>query len=114
MDDSPMVLDASSDALGQAGFSVSCVTDLESFERAIAAEAPDLVLMDVQMPEAFGDDIAMVMKAIRGFQRPIYLFSTLDDADLAARVQEAELDGWISKRAGIDAMVARVRQILGP
>jgi DNA-binding NarL/FixJ family response regulator len=69
--------------------------------------------MDVQMPEAFGDDVAMVLRAAREIDAPIYLLSTLDEAELKRRATEAEIEGYISKQIGVEAIIARVRQILG-
>ncbi len=111
MDDSPLFLEMAREALEGAGFTVLCAQNLEELERR-TAERPDLVLMDVQMPEAFGDDVAMVMRAVRGVNVPIYLLSSLDEDELAARAGEAEIEGFISKSAGVDALVTRVRSIL--
>ncbi len=43
---------------------------------------------------------------------PIYLFSSLEQDDLAVRAAAARVDGWISKSFGIEGMVERVREIL--
>jgi DNA-binding NarL/FixJ family response regulator len=68
--------------------------------------------MDVQMPEAFGDDVALTLREAYGISAPIYLLSSLDEADLAERVQWARIDGYISKQIGLDSLVNRVRAIL--
>jgi DNA-binding response OmpR family regulator len=111
-DDSEVVLDVTGRYLRGAGFRVVTALTLAEFERARPAEA-DLILVDVQMPELFGDDIGMVLRRVRRVKAPIFLFSTLPEAELAARAEEAGLDGYISKDAGLDAMLARVRAILG-
>jgi DNA-binding response OmpR family regulator len=112
MDDSPIILEATRDALTAVGFSVDTASNLEEFERESVAEH-DLILLDVQMPEAFGDDIAMLLRQKRGLRTKIFFLSSLGDRDLGIRVAEAEIDGFISKRGGMDAVVRRVRQILG-
>jgi DNA-binding response OmpR family regulator len=111
-DDSEVVLDVTERYLRGAGFRVITALTLDEFERSQPAEA-DLILVDVQMPEIFGDDIGMVLRRVRRVQAPILLFSTLPEAELAARVEEAGLDGYVSKDAGLDAMLAKVRSILG-
>ncbi len=113
MDDSPLVLDLAQAALEEAGYQVCVAADLASFEAQRLAHPPDLILLDVQMPEAFGDDIGGVLRAVRQVRVPIVLFSNVGDAELKQRVREAELDGFISKRAGLDVLVARVTAILG-
>ena len=64
------------------------------------------------MPEAFGDDIAMTMRHAYEIKAPIYLLSSLDEVDLADRVQWAEIDGFISKQLGLESLLARVSSIL--
>jgi DNA-binding NarL/FixJ family response regulator len=112
MDDSPMVLEIMGDALDEAGLDVLCARDLNELSRHCEESEVDLILMDVQMPEAFGDDVAMVLRLVRGVNALIYLLSSLSDADLADRVEEAELDGFISKSLGTEGIVESVLQIL--
>lgn len=109
LDDSPLVLQVARDALQAAGYEVTVANDLKEFEDQ--RDAADLLLIDVQMPEAFGDDVAGMLRGARGVKKPIYLFSMLDEADLAVRAEEAEIDGYISKRAGVEALIERVQNI---
>jgi DNA-binding NarL/FixJ family response regulator len=113
MDDSILAMDVARDALEQEGYAVVCALDLDQFETQMATSKPDLVLMDVQMPEAFGDDIGMVVRTVRGIDVPIFLYSMLDEAELAERARAAEIDGYICKRNGVTVLVERVRTILG-
>lgn len=114
MDDSPIFLAVARHALEKAGYEVITASDLETFQQARQQKPADLVLMDVQMPEAFGDDIAMTLRFAHDVDTPIYLLSSLEDKDLAERANEAQIDGYISKNIGMDAIVDEVRRILGP
>jgi DNA-binding NarL/FixJ family response regulator len=114
MDDSPIFLAVARHALETAGYEVITASDLETFQQARQQKPADLVLMDVQMPEAFGDDIAMTLRFAHDVDTPIYLLSSLEDKDLAERANEAQIDGYISKNIGMDAIVDEVRRILGP
>lgn len=109
MDDSQLFLDLVGAALTDAGHAVEVARDLGEFEAKLGGA--DLVLMDVQMPEAFGDDLAMVVRHVRGSAAAIYLLSSLHPDELAARSAEAGLDGFISKQLGVEALVERVEQI---
>jgi DNA-binding response OmpR family regulator len=111
-DDSPFVLELTQLALERAGYSVATAIDLAAFEAAREATEPDLILVDVQMPEAFGDDIASTLRGARGVRVPILLVSNLEDRELAQRAREAEVDGWVSKRAGLQELVRRVKELL--
>ncbi|MBK9032506.1 MAG: response regulator transcription factor [Myxococcales bacterium] len=109
MDDSVLFLELVSDALRRAGYQVTTARDLGELDGR--PDDVDLVLMDVQMPEAFGDDLGMVLRHVRGSAAAIYLLSSLDGDELARRAAEAGLDGYISKHVGVDAVVARVGEI---
>ena len=111
MDDSEMFLVAISCALEAAGYAVTCANDLAQLADA-RETAADLVLMDVQMPEAFGDDVALALRHSYGIAAPIYLLSSLDESELAERVRWAGIEGFISKQLGVDAIVERVRTIV--
>ena len=113
LDDSPVILAMAKDTLECAGFEVVATGNLAEFEAAQRdARAPDLVLIDVNMPEAFGDDVAMVLRHVRDVRVPIYLFSSLDEEELARRAREAEIDGYLQKRSGLEGVVERVCAIL--
>jgi len=112
IDDSPLILEMVRMTLEQEGLIVACASDLAAFEAERLARSPDLILVDVQMPEIFGDDLAATLRGAYGVTVPILLFSSLDDAELERRVQAAGLLGFVSKKAGMTALVARVRQVL--
>ena len=111
MDDSPIFLEVARTALEAAGYEVMCAADLGELQR-VRDRNPALVLMDVQMPEAFGDDVALTLRNAYGISAPIYLLSSLEEHDLADRVKWAQIEGFISKNRGLDTMVREVRRIL--
>jgi CheY-like chemotaxis protein len=112
VEDSPIIQAAAVHALKEAGFEVS---PRSNFEELIAqgVEGYDLILMDVQMPELYGDDVANVLRNERGVKTPIYLFSSIDPEELAERADAARVDGYIPKNNGMEYMVGRVKEILG-
>ncbi len=111
-DDSVMVLELTRAALESAGFSVACAGDLATFEHHRGALDPDLILVDVQMPEAFGDDIVLALREGHGVRIPILLVSSLEDAELATRAKRSRAAGYIQKRAGIPALIRRCKDLL--
>jgi CheY-like chemotaxis protein len=112
VDDSPIVLAAASHVLVEAGYEVETRSGVEELGQK-GATGFDLILMDVQMPELFGDDVASVLRNDRSVATPIYLFSTLPAAELDARAREARVDGYISKDLGMANLVGEVRRIIG-
>ena len=85
VDDSPLILAASQDALETDGFEVVVYGGVEELCEK-GATGFDLILMDVHMPELFGDDVASVLRFERDVKTPMYLFSTLPEDELRERV----------------------------
>jgi DNA-binding response OmpR family regulator len=112
VDDSEVILAAVTAALTQAGYSVTGVDTLDKLHEA-ERQTFDLVLMDVQMPQLYGDDIAGILRHERKMSGKVYLFSSLPGEELAERAAEAGLDGHIAKDDGLDNLLARVAEILG-
>jgi len=112
MDDSALFLDVVRHVLEGAGYEVVCAKDLAELDRVRREKPADLVLMDVQMPEAFGDDIAMTLRFAHDVKTPIYLLSSLSEEDLEERAVWAKADGYISKSIGVEGILQRVREIL--
>lgn len=113
IDDSALVLEVTRFALESAGFDVDVALDVTSFEEKRRASAPDVIVVDVQMPEAFGDDLASTLRGAYGVDVPILLLSTLPDEELQRRAIAAEASGYVSKRDGLSSLVTRIHQVLG-
>lgn len=111
VDDSPIILAAAKHALTEAGYAVETRGSVEEVA-ARGAAGFDLILMDVQMPELFGDDVAAVLVHDRSVAGKVYLFSTLADDELQQRAADARLDGYISKQRGTEHLLAEVQRIL--
>ena len=111
VDDSALIRATAADALDTAGFDV---TVRAAFDELMThgTEGFDLILMDVHMPELYGDDVAFTLRGERGVTTPIYLFSGIDETELAELAADAGIDGYIPKSVGLDELVARVRAIL--
>lgn len=113
VDDSALMLDMAKEALELAGYHVDIAQVLSQIADEDKLRTFDLILMDVMMPELQGDDVAVVLRdEIGGISAPIYLLSSLGEQELAQRARQAGIEGYISKRAGIDALVTQVRDIL--
>jgi DNA-binding response OmpR family regulator len=113
LDDSEIVRAAAAACLERAGYAVTAVSTIDEFEEKVDPRQADLILLDVEVAQLFGDDVGMVLRKVRGITRPIWLYSSKPDSELAERVADAGLDGFISKSDGLEVLVERVRQILG-
>jgi DNA-binding response OmpR family regulator len=112
IDDSPLILEMTRLALEQAGYAVATAMNLDTFEAERRRTPPDLIIVDIQMPEIFGDDLAQTIREAYGEQAPIVFLSSLERDELARRAEEAGVRDWISKRDGMPALVAKVGEIL--
>lgn len=111
IDDSALVLAFTRSVLESAGYAVTTAMTVDDFEAARRCAPPDLIIVDVQMPEIFGDDLASTLRGAYGETAPIILLSSLDDEELAVRAAEADAHGFVTKRAGAGALLAKVAEI---
>jgi DNA-binding response OmpR family regulator len=114
LDDSELVLEAIGGALRDAGMDVVAFQNVAKLAAALTEsdQKLDLLLLDVQMPDANGDDVAIVAQGLRRITAPIYFLSDLAERELASRAEMAEVAGTISKGLGVAGVVACVRGIL--
>jgi DNA-binding response OmpR family regulator len=112
MDDSQASLEVVSAILAEAGYQVDVASTLAELVSAVDRPV-DLVLMDVDMPDVDGGELALTLRRIRGLTARILLYSALDEKELAVRAQSAEADGFLSKSSGAEAMLARIAELLG-
>jgi DNA-binding response OmpR family regulator len=113
LEDSEIVRNLATAHLEDAGYRVTAVATIDELEEIADPKQADLILLDVEVAQLYGDDVGMVLRKVRGVTAPIWLFSSKPDDELAERVADAGLDGFISKSIGLDALVQRVRTILG-
>ena len=113
LDDSEIILGAARACLEARGYAVRTAANLGELERALAATRADLFVLDVQMPEMFGDDLAQVLREVRSLRVPIVLFSDIDEESLDRRGREAGVAACVPTRAGLPGLLARIDALLG-
>jgi CheY-like chemotaxis protein/HPt (histidine-containing phosphotransfer) domain-containing protein len=113
IDDSEIILESVKLALEELGCDVEAMPEPARSCFSPETTAPDLVLLDVNMPQAYGDDIARFLRDVCELTSPIYLYSSLSEEELGARAAEAGADGFICKSWGRERLIAAVREILG-
>jgi PleD family two-component response regulator len=113
VDDSEIILEAATSALEAANFQVRKLARWEELDSQLKDETPDLILMDINMPEMTGDFALMFFKEERGISHvPILLFSDIEEDELEERAKNCGANGFISKGWGTDRMVSVVREYL--
>lgn len=111
VDDEPPVVRLVSQALAAAGYRVITASGGQTALDALALEQPDLVLLDILLPQ--GPDGYEVCRRLREF-------STVPVIMLTAKVQEADLlrgfdagaDDYLRKPFSVKELLARVRAVM--
>ncbi len=111
VDDSATARLGISRALCRRGFDAFAVGSVEEVGTALDRR-PDLILVDVHMPEMFGDDLVTWMRQTRDVKVPILLCSTRSEVELARLAEECGADGWIHKAGRPDEIAALVERHL--
>ncbi len=97
-------------ALGQLGFEILPATDgLQAFQR-LAVRRPDLILLDLLMPEMDGFEVChRIRENLDWAEIPIIFLSSADDKGLIVRALESGGVDYITKPFNHAELVTRVR-----
>ncbi len=112
IDDDKAMLETVQELLESAGFEV--VTYSGTFNRLglIVSEAPDLVLLDVNMPFVPGDELAGLLRDDPRLRHiPFAFFSSNDETDLRRLVRATGACGYVSK-SDMGFFASRVSRLL--
>lgn len=109
IDDSPMTVKLLSQALAGAGLEVDTATDLAALDARLAEHTYTLVLVDVNMPEMYGDDVVEFLRLQRQIKARLFLYSDLPEDELSEKAAKAGADGYIAKSYGLEAAVEKIR-----
>jgi CheY-like chemotaxis protein len=96
------------EVLEEAGYRVLAACDgLDALEQA-AAQAPDLILLDMRMPRMDGWEFARAFRAQHPRRVPIIVFTAATDA--AWRAAQIQADGYLPKPFELADLLAVVEQ----
>ena len=109
VDDNPANLRLLHTLLDERGFDVRVATGGVSALRSVRAEAPDLILLDIEMPDLSGYDVCRELKKDSTTRDvPILFISAAKDAE--AKVQSFQVGGvdYVTKPFQVDEVLARI------
>lgn len=113
IDDEPDILELVSIHLKKSGFKVKEFLDADSFLKSLSNQTPDLIILDLMLPDADGLDICKYLKKEDKFSSiPIIMLTAkVDETD---RILGLELgaDDYVTKPFSPRELVARVKAVL--
>ena len=111
VDDDPVVRDLVREYLQSRGYTVSVLHHGMGLQRRLQVERPDLVVLDIMMPELDGISALRTLR-IAGDEIPVILLTAR--ADVIDRVIGLELgaDDYLGKPFDPSELVARIRTVL--
>jgi response regulator NasT len=111
VDDDRLILALIGSGLRDAGYRVTEASDSASALRAVAAERPDLALLDVRMPDMSGVKLAERMAAEYGVA--FMFLSAYDDPATIGRATELGALGYLVKPLDVPQIIPSIEAALG-
>ncbi|MFG3701934.1 response regulator [Micromonospora sp. NPDC047620] len=109
VDDEPQILRALRINLRARGYDVDVAATGTAALRAAASHPPDLVVLDLGLPDLDGVD---VIRGIRGWTSvPIIVLSGRAGSDDKVTALDAGADDYVTKPFGVDELLARIRAV---
>lgn len=111
VEDEPNIRELLATSLRFAGFAVDVAGDGTTAMRLVHELDPDLVVLDVMLPDTDGFDIAKRMRAADR-QQPILFLTARDSLDDKIKGLTVGGDDYVTKPFSLEEVVARIRAVL--
>jgi DNA-binding response OmpR family regulator len=110
VDDDPDLLALVSFALAQSGFAVVKAANVGSAIQAFSNEAPDLAILDINLPDGTGFDICAAIR--RQSRIPVMMLTVRGEEEDLVRALDLGADDYLTKPFSPRTLLARVRALL--
>jgi DNA-binding response OmpR family regulator len=109
VDDDPQLLDFLRTLLEPWGFKLTLLDDPQQFWNTLEQTSPDLLILDVEMPELSGIDLCQVVRNDPNWSElPVLFLSAGTDAQTVHEVFTAGADDYVNKPIVGPELIARV------
>jgi CheY-like chemotaxis protein len=114
IDDSAMAAELLARALTAQGVESVFATDLATLDIRLTEARYELIVVDVNMPEMYGDDVVEFLREQRKVDAKLVLYSDVSEAELAKKTKASGADGFVTKSRGLEAAVAELTRLVKP
>lgn len=113
VDDEPDIRDLVRLHLERGGFRVECFGDAQSFLSHLESDLPDLVILDLMLPDIHGTEVCrMIREDGRTANLPVIMLTALSDEPDRVLGLELGADDYVSKPFSPRELVSRVKAVL--
>ncbi len=113
IDDEAHLADLVSSFLSSNGYETDTAYDGDTGLEKARTVSPDLIILDVQLPNMDGFEICSVLKGDEEFSRiPILLFSSKGSDNYKKSGEYAHADAYLTKPIELDSLLAEVRKFI--
>lgn len=111
VDDEPNIRDLLTTSLRFSGFRVQAVGNGAAAISAVLAEEPDLIVLDVMLPDMNGFSVTKRLRS-SGYTAPILFLTAKDETQDKITGLTVGGDDYVTKPFSLDEIVARIKAIL--
>lgn len=111
VEDDPNILELLSASLRFAGFQVTTATSGSAAVNAAKDRRPDLVVLDVMLPDLDGFEVIRLMRE-NGSRTPVVFLTARDATDDKIRGLTLGGDDYVTKPFSLEELTARIRAVL--
>jgi len=113
IDDQQLILLSVEKRLKEMGFEVMTAENGQEGQQLFDSFAPDLVLLDINMPDMSGLDVVKYIRSQKESKIPILVMSGNTEEKVIIDGFTLGIDDYLKKPVSLDEMAARVKRILG-
>ena len=113
IDDQKLVLIPLENRLKALGYEVLTATNAVEGIREFELYKPDLVIVDINMPETSGIEVVKYIRNIRLSETPIMILSGNTDDEIINEAFELGVDDYMKKPLSLSEVSARTKRLIG-
>ena len=111
VDDEPAIVEMLSTVLAFHGFEVIAAGTARDAETLVAEQAPDVLVLDVMLPDRNGFELCRRLRAAGHDQGVVFLTARDSSGDTVTGLSHGG-DDYVTKPFSVDVLVARIRAVL--